>query len=112
MRGVFTEEICDAARRHAESQAPREACGLVVNGRYEPCENAAVDPHADFLITTVRLVRALNAGLQAVVHSHIGDIRPSGYDIAQQYLLAVPWAIIEIDPDGRAGSILVFEAIP
>ena len=61
---------CDA-ERHALEHAPREACGVVVDGRYWPCRNIAEDPEQDFVIDPRDYaVAALYGTVEAIVHSH------------------------------------------
>ncbi len=59
------------AEAHALEQAPREACGVVVNGRYWRCRNIAEDPEQDFVIEPRDYaVAAMYGKVEAIVHSH------------------------------------------
>lgn len=69
---VFLERDCRfEAEKHALVQAPKEACGLIVNGEYWPCRNIADEPELDFVINPIDYARAALSGkIEAVVHSH------------------------------------------
>ncbi|MEQ5872567.1 C40 family peptidase [Sagittula sp. NFXS13] len=92
----FGRRILNAAAKHAVADYPREACGLVIAGRYEPCENSAADPTAEFLIAPDQLAQGYATGdLQGVVHSHPrGPWFPSLADQHGQIETGVPWAIM------------------
>ncbi len=82
------------AERHAAEQAPHEACGVVVDGRYWRCRNIAEDPEQDFVINPRDYaMAALYGKVEAVVHSH-----PMGGFASEADKLAcagtkVPWHI-------------------
>jgi [CysO sulfur-carrier protein]-S-L-cysteine hydrolase len=78
-------------QRHAEEEAPNEACGLIalrdgVADRYVPCVNLAASPYRfDLQAPDPSLVLDLeDAGYElAVFHSHpTGSAKPSRTDIA------------------------------
>ena len=59
------------AEAHALQQAPREACGVVVGGRYWRCRNIAEDPGQDFVMEPRDYaVAAMYGKVEAIVHSH------------------------------------------
>jgi len=59
------------AERHAVEQAPKEACGVVVDGRYWRCRNIADDPDQDFVLDPKDYAIASFYGtIEAIVHSH------------------------------------------
>lgn len=97
-----------AARAHAAACAPQESCGVVVAGRYRPCENMAADPRNGFRIDPDALLEALQDGLEAIVHSHPYPHPPcpSERDMRQQLAHGVPCAIVPVGEDGRSGNLL------
>lgn len=59
------------AEQHALRCAPKEACGVVVDGKYWPCRNVADNPCADFAIDPRDYAIASFFGtVEAIVHSH------------------------------------------
>ena len=88
------------AVKHAKTVCPEEACGLVVDGRYFPCRNIALDPSTDFAINPADYARAMFAGtIEAVVHSH-----PAGTPVSEQDRKActqtkIPWYIYSVPDD-------------
>lgn len=94
------------ARSHAQREAPREACGLLVltdprSGAlvYRPCRNMAIDPERDFEIGPWDQAHAESVGyVVAVVHSHPGaSCRPSQADLAAHARGSVAWWVLGDD---------------
>lgn len=82
------------AEQHAEEQSPKEACGVVVNGRYWRCRNIADDPVRDFVIDPRDYaVAAMYGKIEAIVHSHPMGGPASGADKASCIGTKVPWHI-------------------
>lgn len=122
-RPDFGPKVEAAAKAHALAEYPREACGLVVDGVYEPKANKAVDPHNAFEID--RRCWATKRKIQAVIHSHCavpGSFTwspeekkatddhghapwPSSDDMRQQVATGLPWAIIWTDGQGTKGPL-------
>lgn len=100
---LLPDEILAAAKRHALSEFPKEACGLVVGNEYLPCENIAEEPEKDFLIDASVTEPLLIANkIQAVIHSHtfkqiLERSTPSTADLRSQMATNVPWGIIDTD---------------
>lgn len=94
--GPFTRSVLLKAGMHACAAVPNESCGLVISGKYVPCENVAQDPAEHFEISSARVAQAYAAGeLQAIVHSHPGGPwYPSYQDMVGQIETGVPWAIV------------------
>ncbi|MBK3798645.1 hypothetical protein GAY33_05265 [Azospirillum brasilense] len=82
---------------HAAAAFPEEACGLIVDGAYLPCANAAGNPVVDFRIPDA-VYDAHRDRVQAVVHSHTnGNPAPTRADMAGQLATDVPWVLVETD---------------
>lgn len=92
----FTEEVLEAAGRHAAAEAPNESCGLVRAGKYVACENVSEEPWHEFIIASGVVAEAMAAGdLEGVIHSHPGGPwYPTKADVEGQIATAVPWAIL------------------
>jgi proteasome lid subunit RPN8/RPN11 len=106
------ENIREDIRRHAATEYPKEACGVIVGvlgkPQYFPCRNLSQTPTDEFVMCPEDFTDALDIGeLLAIVHSHPdATSRPSAYDIAhmeRQYAveksldpeaLATPWIIL------------------
>lgn len=98
-----------AARAHALREYPKEACGLLVNGRYRPCVNYATDPERDFVIPGEVFARLREQGreVQAVIHSHPnGPLFPSEADMQGQIDTDLPWVIVATDGKDCADPII------
>jgi [CysO sulfur-carrier protein]-S-L-cysteine hydrolase len=86
---VVPDEVREALVRHAEEEAPNEACGLVLlrDGRaerYEPGRNAAASPYRfELEFDDPEIWFAEDDGYElAVFHSHISaPARPSRTDV-------------------------------
>lgn len=97
----------DQAIAHAQQEAPREACGLlvVVNGRmrYQPCRNLSPEPEITFNLAPADFARAADHGtVVGVVHSHPeGDATPSPDDLDNCSISGLPWYIVTPDGDYR-----------
>jgi proteasome lid subunit RPN8/RPN11 len=104
VRAQFGAEAMQDAQAHARREYPKESCGLIVSGRYVPCDNVAADPLSDFVIAPEQYLAAKRLGaIEAVVHSHPnGQIYPSELDMQQQIATNVPWIIL---PLGEAAVI-------
>lgn len=109
----FTPEVIAAAGAHAKQQFPKESCGLVVNGKYVPCDNIAADPEQDFEISPkIFAFYSAQGGVEAVIHSHPdGPLCPTAADMEGQVRTGLPWAIIPLMRDGdfhRVGEPIVW----
>lgn len=90
-----------AARQHAISEYPNEACGLIVSGRYVPCTNSAAAKGGNFRIAAQEMLAAAQLGdVQAIIHSHIKPEHgpfPSSHDMSEQQKMGIPWGITATD---------------
>lgn len=104
------KKILDPFKEHAISQAPAEACALVVQvGRKQQlviCENTHDEPTEFFRISAEEWAAAEDIGdVVAVLHSHPGDgARPiaSALDVQQCNASGVLWGIYAPDCDEYA----------
>ena len=82
------------AERHAEEQSPKEACGVVMDGRYWRCRNIADNPEQDFILNPRDYaVAALYGTVEAIVHSHPQGGPASKADLASCKQTNLPWHI-------------------
>lgn len=101
---MFGPEVEIAAQAHAMREYPKEACGLVIAGRYETQANVAPDPENFFEIAA----SAFRPDVQAIVHSHCAPRHgrePSGADMAFQIEQGRPFGIVHTD-GVHAASVL------
>lgn len=87
------------AAAHAAAEFPREACGVVVAGRYMACRNIASHPEKDFVLNPVDYARAALTGrVEVIVHSHPQGGPASQADLAACMHTRLPWHIYSM-PD-------------
>ncbi len=85
--------------KHAEQEAPRECCGLVIeennNEKYIPLENISTEKD-EFRMDGKTFVKyQLISKIKYVVHSHYGqDCQPSDADIIQCREVGIPYLIV------------------
>ena len=85
--------------KHAEQEAPRECCGLVIeennNEKYIPLENISTNEN-EFMIDPKTFVKyQLISKIKYVVHSHYGqDCQPSEADRIQCREVGIPYLIV------------------
>lgn len=85
---MFGPEVDQAILKYAEKEAPSEACGYIIDGKFSRRRNRHEEPEKHFTMTRVPK-RA-----QAVVHSHPGGpAYPSNTDMRQQVATDLPWGI-------------------
>tara|TARA_A100001391_G_C5015780_1_gene264425 strand:- start:358 stop:666 length:309 start_codon:yes stop_codon:yes gene_type:complete len=83
-----------AAKQHALEEAPKEACGIVVNDIYYPCTNISDTPEDNFAIHPKDFLRARSKGkLQYIVHSHPTGEPASQPDIDACKATKIKWYI-------------------
>lgn len=88
----LTKSLKNAISQHAWQVYPHECCGLIIDGKYQPCVNISHDPANSFEIDPSQLI---DADIQAIVHSHPnGSVEPSEIDRVQMGLHGVDWVII------------------
>ena len=94
------------AEQHALRCAPKEACGVVVDGKYWPCRNVADNPCVDFAIDPRDYATASFLGtVEAIVHSHPEGGLASAADKRACIGTKVPWHIWSI-PDRQWSTIV------
>lgn len=86
------------AIEHAEREFPREACGLLIDGKYVPMVNRAESPEQDFVISAEDYAEAEDSGVvQMIIHSHPDkNCRPSALDLKACEASGIPWLIISV----------------
>ena len=83
-----------AAKQHALEEAPKEACGIVVNDIYYPCKNISDTPEDTFAIHPKDFLKARSKGkLQYIVHSHPAGGLASKTDINACKATKLKWYI-------------------
>lgn len=98
----LTKSLKNAITDHAWQVYPHECCGLIIDGKYQPCVNTAVDTLNNFEIDPAMLI---DANIQAIVHSHPnGNAEPSEIDKVQMGLHGMDWVIVGlgVHSDGEA----------
>lgn len=89
----FTDQEIRRARDHAIEEFPRESCGYMAGGVYQPMPNKSENGTEEF-----EMDWPLNVEVQAVIHSHPNLPKcPSAWDMEHQISTAVPWGIIQTD---------------
>lgn len=87
---------------HAEREAPRECCGVIIVRRgkevYIPCKNIAPPQDNHFIMDGSDYARAEDEGdVLSIVHSHINEsCLPSQADMVSCEVTGVPWTIVSI----------------
>lgn len=88
----LTKSLKNAITGHAWADYPNECCGLIIDGKYQPCVNISHDPANSFEIDPSQLI---DDNIQAIVHSHPnGSAEPSEIDKVQMSLHGVDWVIV------------------
>ena len=88
----LNKPLKNAITEHAWAEYPNECCGLIIDGKYQPCANISHDPANSFEIDPSQLI---DDNIQAIVHSHPnGSAEPSEIDKVQMGLHGVDWVIV------------------
>ena len=94
------ESILAAIRAHAQAEAPRECCGVVIvragKLRYIPCANLAASPAEHFVLSPHDFAQAEDQGeIVRIVHSHpYAAPEPSQADRIGCEVSGLPWLIV------------------
>lgn len=99
---MINDQIRAAILDHCQAEAPREACGLIVDDAYIPCKNVHHSPADFFEIDALDFLQCSKLGeVRAIVHSHPdGTTRPSVVDRYSMALHGLPWVITDgVDVD-------------
>jgi cell wall-associated NlpC family hydrolase len=107
--------------KHVLQEFPNEACGLVINNKYVPVPNNAVDPAKTFAMDPLHLVKAKAMGdVQAVLHSHPYDKFqhnkwpvewPSTSDMESWMGDDIPWGIVSTCGEGISPIVWLDESV-
>jgi len=117
----LSKSCLKAFEKDVLARYPEEACGLVVNGEYVSVPNVSETPLQTFRIAPEVMVRFLNSGLQAILHSHPYDPTnrpkydaqwPSTKDMQGWLDGNIPWGICATDGEGITQLVWLDEANP
>ena len=94
---LFDQSIIDEAIKHVKEDWPNEACGAIINNKYERFENKAEDKSNTFMILDDDFNRAYIKGeVQCVIHSHNDYPMATVEDQNQQLAMDIPFGIINL----------------
>jgi proteasome lid subunit RPN8/RPN11 len=95
---LFNEYIIREAIDHAQSEYPKESCGVFSEDKYIPFENKSSDPENSFLINSPEFNQLyINEKIDCVLHSHEEKILMATVEDQQQQIeLNVPFGIIHL----------------
>lgn len=90
----ITEQVLEDCRAHAEEVHPKEACGVIVDGKYIRCRNM-LDAEDVFEIHYEDLANAMDSGeLQGYFHSHTQiNHLATEVDLMSIEMHKLPWII-------------------
>ena len=94
---MFDDDVARDARAHALDVWPKEACGVVSDGRYIRIPNIAGDPENSFEMPAETW---LKYAPEAVIHSHNAKRHPhcpSKGDMETQIVTGLPFGIVSCD---------------
>lgn len=78
-------------KKHAKSEHPNEACGVIADWDFVPVPNIATDKTKNFVLDPEKTPEKYDA----VIHSHpSGNPEPTASDMQGQIDSGVPWAIL------------------
>lgn len=101
----ITKEQKQQIDRHVLDQYPKEACGILTEDSYIPCENVHEEPEKHFRFSKLELAIHFRSAI-AIVHSHCRNPRkpcyfdprtPSYSDFKHQKLTNKPWFIVDCE---------------
>lgn len=76
-----------------QDNSGKESCGVVVAGKFYPCENISVDKD-NFIISPTDLLKIPSGDIEFICHSHLtGSARPSIADIYNCNKGSIDWII-------------------
>lgn len=107
-------DVIKAAQLHALNEYPKEACGIVIDDTYYPCENVAENPEKDFEISAKDIMRISSIGvIKAIIHSHPNALAaPTATDMTGQINSGVVWGIISTDGERASEPFLWGDQLP
>ena len=105
MEDSLVQDFRCKAEEHALEVAPKECCGVVVDGQYWRCRNIADKPENDFILDPRDYALARTFGpIQAIVHSHPQGGTASEADLKAQKQTKLTWHIFSI-PENQWSTI-------
>lgn len=116
-------EIVEAFTKHALAEYPKEACGVVVKGKYFPCTNVADQPTKTFRVSAYEmgLIEAKEGKVDAVLHSHPYNKQrtspwppewPSAVDMECWLKGSSAWGIAATDGEGMSQLVWLDDQNP
>jgi proteasome lid subunit RPN8/RPN11 len=92
------ETLKQEMKAHALSRPEEEVCGLIVEGKYIPCDNIHSSPSLNFAISASDYARASEIGeIEGVFHSHPGLVGGfSPHDIQACKASNLPWVALAV----------------
>lgn len=112
---MFNPKVIEKAKEHGLNAYPKEACGVVIDDEYIPCDNVAYDPKSDFIIDPKDYlsIKLGNKTIQAVIHSHTNGLhQPSKADMEKQIQMKIPWGIILATKDSVTDILWFGDQVP
>jgi proteasome lid subunit RPN8/RPN11 len=72
-----------------------ERCGIIVDGVFYEVDNISNNPY-EFIVNPEEFYSIIRNGkeLQAIVHTHVKNCTPSGFDVENMKIWKVYWIII------------------
>ena len=96
---MLTRVLKRAIRTHADSEHPKECCGVIVEGKYYQCRNVASNSDGEAQIHPDD-IREFDGKIEAYVHSHPNaSSRASQADLVQMEFFGKPYIIVGQDPE-------------
>lgn len=97
MIDLLTTEQLIKIKDYCIKQAPKEACGYVINGEVVFCENKSPENNS-FELSDEDSLRIQQEGVSVLWHSHTNGMNyPSKQDMEMQIETDLPWAILVLD---------------
>lgn len=98
MTDLLTTEQLLKIKDYCLKQAPKEACGYVIDGTVVFCENKSLENNS-FELSDEDSLKIQQEGASLLWHSHTNGMNyPSKQDMEMQIETDLPWAIFVLEP--------------